>query len=349
MPIFERKRMTDQGSNLPADILDRVALRKREALEAEIQGLEEMISAGMDRHLAERRVYLDGLTETGKKASEEAALKELEGLQTFGEATLRRLDAELLRRRTDRIRDENRRREERIVREKKEEEAKKRQAEEEARKKKAAADDPSAKVRTILKHVQRHMEQGDLELAAKSIAEGLEIDGFNAELLDLDAKVREEMASDTFSGPAPPGGRREKRQGEGEAGEGQTGEDQTAETILPHPRPARATQISRLGLHRDRRSPDPGRGRDRLCGVHAQAGGEKHDPRGAPLDDDVRRAGFEGLHGRPSRGRRQGPFDDVVDGEHTRLHDERKPLVDRTGPRRFPRTPGVLPFPARER
>ncbi|HLF14806.1 MAG TPA: hypothetical protein VI932_07965, partial [Bacteroidota bacterium] len=196
--------MTGQGSSLPEVVLDRIAEKKREALEAEFQALEGQIDSGLERHLSEFRAYVDGQIEGRKKESAAASEKELKEIHSFGEETLRRLEAELQRRRSERLKDEKQRREERILKEKEEEEAKKRQAEEEARKKRAAAEDPATKVRTILKQAQGHMDAGDIDLAVKLIAEGLEIDGFNTELLDLDAKIREAIASDTFAAPATP-------------------------------------------------------------------------------------------------------------------------------------------------
>ncbi len=225
--------MNDDGANLPGDVLARVALRKQEALEAGIQALEERISIGIEGHLAERRGYLDGLTETRRKESESTGLKELEVLQAAGDETLRRLDTELVRRRSERTRDETRRREDRLVREKKEEEARKRQAEDEERKKKAATDDPSAKIRTLLKHAQNHMQRGDMELAAKVITEGLELDGFNAELLDLDEKIREAMASDTFTAKPTSADEAKKEKGK------EKGKEKPAKAKQPKSKPAK--------------------------------------------------------------------------------------------------------------
>jgi tetratricopeptide (TPR) repeat protein len=207
--------MTEQGPSLPGDILASIALKKKEALEAELHSLEEQIASGMESRLADRRTHLEDQASAARKESEEAGMKELSDLQSFGEESLKRLEAERVRRRSERQRDEERRRDERLLKEKQEEEEKKRQAEEEEKKKKTAAEDPSVKVRVFIRNAQGHMQRGDMELAVKSIAEGLEIDGFNAELLELDAKVREAMASDTFSTAAQPAPESKKEKGKG--------------------------------------------------------------------------------------------------------------------------------------
>lgn len=206
--------MTGEGASLSEDVTARIERKKREAIDAELRLLEEKVAAAAGDSARERRERLDRLAEARTREAEEASVRELADLQAFGEQTLRLLDAERDRRREARLADETRRREERLRKEQKEEE-RKRAAEEEARKRKASAEDPAVKVRAILRHAQSHLQRGDHELAARTIAEGLEIDGFNAELLDLDAKVREAMASDTFSaGPAPsPEGRKEKAKG----------------------------------------------------------------------------------------------------------------------------------------
>jgi tetratricopeptide (TPR) repeat protein len=195
--------MTGQGANLPEDMRSRIEGKKREAIDREIRSLEESVSRGIDAWLADRRSRLEEGSEAKKREAEESAVNELGELQSFAEQTLKRIDSELLRRRTERLKDENARREARLLKEKQVEE-KKRLAEEEAKKRKAAAEEPIQKMRTILRHAQAHMQRGDMELAAKTISEGLEIDGFNAELLELDAKVREAMASDEFAAPAAP-------------------------------------------------------------------------------------------------------------------------------------------------
>jgi tetratricopeptide (TPR) repeat protein len=195
--------MTGPGINLPDDARSRIDGKKREAIDAEIRSLEEAIGREIESRVAGRLSRIEELSEAKKRETEEAAVKSLADLQAFGEATLKRLDAELLRRRTDRLKDENTRRDARLLKEKQAEE-KKRLAEEEAKKRAAVAADPAHKIRTIIRHAQAHMQRGDMEIAAKTISEGLEIDGFNAELLDLDAKVREALASDTFGTAAAP-------------------------------------------------------------------------------------------------------------------------------------------------
>lgn len=203
----------DEGVSLPQDIFDRVAEKKRKAHGMEIQSLEEMVSSGLDEHLAVRRATLERLTNARREQAHRTAAGTHRELEAFGEETLRRLEAELVKRRSDRVRDENRRRDERI-RAEKAEEARKRQDEEAAGKKVAPTPDPSAQVRAILKRARSHMERGDVELAGKTVSEGLELDGFNAELLDLDAKIREAMAEDAFSSPAAtPPPKKEKEKG----------------------------------------------------------------------------------------------------------------------------------------
>jgi tetratricopeptide (TPR) repeat protein len=190
--------MTEPGANLPEEIRRRIEGRMREAIDSEIRALGEIVSQSLDARLADRRSRLEELTGGRKREAEEASVKELAALQAFGEETLKRLDAELIRKRTERLKEENARRETRLLKEKQEEEKKRLKAEEEAARRKAA-EEPALKIRTALRKAQSHMDRGDLELASQVISEGLEIDGFNAELLDLDAKIREAMASDTFS------------------------------------------------------------------------------------------------------------------------------------------------------
>ncbi len=191
-----------EGVNLPQDILDRIAEKKREALEQEIQALEESITSGLEQPLAERRATLGRLADARRERALNAAAGSLRELESFAAETLTRLDAELVRRRSDRVREESRRRDERI-RAAKAEEARKRLDEAAAAEKAASPPDSATQVRAIVKRARSHMDRGDMELAAKTVSEGLEIDGFNAELLDLDAKIREAMAGDVFSAPPP--------------------------------------------------------------------------------------------------------------------------------------------------
>jgi hypothetical protein len=110
--------MTGQGANLPEDMRSRIEGKKREAIDREIRSLEESVSRGIDAWLADRRSRLEEGSEAKKREAEESAVNELGELQSFAEQTLKRIDSELLRRRTERLKDENARREARLLKEK---------------------------------------------------------------------------------------------------------------------------------------------------------------------------------------------------------------------------------------
>ena len=199
----------------------------REAVESEIRTLEELIGAGLETRVAERNSRLAEIAESRKRQSEEAAVKELAELQAYGEATLQKLDEELIRRRTNRLKDEAARRETRLQKEKQVED-RKRQAEEEARKRQAAAADPAQRLKVIVKRVEGHMSRGEMDAAQTLIAEGLELDAFNRDLLEIDAKIREAIANDTFTTSAAPSpdakkGKEKEKEKEKDKGRGKHG------------------------------------------------------------------------------------------------------------------------------
>ncbi len=222
--------MTEPGTNLPDAIRKRIEGEKEDAYRSEIRDLEARISEGLDRHLEERKKTLEARIEGLGQRAQAAYEKELAELRNFEEETLKLLGAEAERRRTERLAAQEEQRKERIRNEEEEVIRSAAEAEEKRKKAEAAAADPALKVRTLLKQIHGHMERGDMEMAAGAVAQALEIDAFNAELVDLDAKIREAIEADRFAAPAPaptPEKKADKKAAKKEKEKGKGGKEKT--------------------------------------------------------------------------------------------------------------------------
>jgi len=193
--------MTKTGANLPEAILKRIEAEKEEAYRSEIRDIEARISAGIDRHLEDRQKWLDSRVAELNREITAASERELAELQKVEAEIVESLHAEADRRRSERLKGHEDLRNKRILDEKEEAKRAATDLEEKKQKAAAAAADPALRVRTLLKQIKGHMERGDMEVASGALAEALKLDAFNAELIDLDAKLREARESDTFAAP----------------------------------------------------------------------------------------------------------------------------------------------------
>jgi len=191
--------MTGTGPNLPEETLKRIEALKEEAYRSEIRDLEARIAAGIGRHLEARKKSLDEKISDPNLERSSTSGKHLAGMRTFEAGILETLRTLALERRSERIKVDGNRRRERMNAGEGEE-----KAQEENRGKTAAAlVDPAVRIRAILRQANGHLARGDMVLASRAVSEGLKLDAFNAELVDLDLKIREARESDAFS--APPG------------------------------------------------------------------------------------------------------------------------------------------------
>jgi len=195
--------MTEADAGLPEETLKRIDEEREKASQAEIRDIEALLAAQLDGLLDERRKLLADRKAAIELESSRLSEKLITDLQAFEDETLGLLAAAAENRRAERLRAQEEKKVERL---KTEDENARRSADEaEAQRKKAAEvkADPAVRVRTLLKQINGHLERNNLDAASRLLTEALELDAFNAELIDIDAKIREARESDSFNVPAP--------------------------------------------------------------------------------------------------------------------------------------------------